>query len=402
MIRFFLIAITAASVSYTQISFYPTPEDTATISFDPLYLTNGGSFASFNCSWGAPALYKDSISWLIDGAAPSETDVSILNSPNPRDLPPEYSLGTTMGILSQADPRYFQGVHKIDLTIKFSDSTKIFTWFFRYHATKYKAIRALLTIDSFWTTNSSTVGWRTYTKYKIAKAEKFDTTLFGNAFYGGDFSCIENDTIGIMREYISEKTGTAPAVTKKTVDCFIIQILRGNSIRNEWKISDSVGSFLSITQAPFPLDAALHSFNEYIYSHGLYRGYTSPDEDLKIGPVFRFTPGDPGWKVHAHHDDEFWYVDLMTGSGDCPSGCIEWQTNRFKITTSGAVECLTTITFNPVLSVRSPAQRPTNDQSIYSLQGRRVGSQKCLYKLGKGIYIAPCQGKELLLTPIRE
>jgi hypothetical protein len=400
MIRFLLIVLAAASVSYAQMSFYPMPDDTAVISFDPLHLaTKGGSSASFTCSWAAPALHKDSISWLIDGVVPLATDAFILNAPNPRDLPPEYCLGSTMSILQQADPRYFQGIHKIDLTIKFTDSTKKATWFFEYQATKYKEIRARLIIDSFWTTYSSNDGWRNFTKYEIAGAEKFDTALFGNAFYGGDFSSIENDTVGIMREYISQKTGAAPAVPKDTVDCFVVQILWGDPARNEWLVSDSIGSFLRIANAPFPLDAALGSFNEYLYNHGLYRGYTPPPGDLKIGPVFKFTQGDPGWRVRAFHDAEFWYVDFLTGYGDCPCGCTEWRSDRYKIKASGAVESL----FLPILNpAHCPAERSTGGQYIYSLQGRRVGSQKCLAKLGKGAYIAPHPGKERLITQVRE
>lgn len=401
MFHSLLIALASTSVLYAQISFYPT-NDTAIVSFDFLHLsTKGGSSASFSCSWSAPALHKDSITWLIDNAAPSATNVFVTNGPNPRDLPPEYCLGSTMSILPQADLRLFEGVHKIDLTVKFTDSTKTATWFFKYQATKYKEIRAQLIIDSFWTTYSSMDGWRNYTKYKIAEAEKFDTALFGNAFYSGDFSSIENDTIGIMREYISQKTGMVPAVPKDTVDCIVIQILCGDPTRNEWIVSDSLGSFLRISQAPFPLTDALHSFNKFIYNHSLYRGYAPPRGDLKIGPAFRFTPGDPGWKVQAFNDAEFWYVDFGTGYGDCPCGCTEWRSDRYKISASGAVESLSSRVFNPKMPAHNPAQLSTSGQSIYSLRGQRVGSQKCLRKLGTGAYIARYPGKERLITTIR-
>jgi hypothetical protein len=403
MTRFLLIALASAPALYAQISFYPALNDTVAVSFDSLHLsTKGGSSASFSCSWAAPALHKDSVSWLIDNVAPSAADAFVTYGPNPRDLPPEYCSGSTMGILPRAGPNLFEGVHKIVLTVKFADSTKTAVWFFEYQATKYKEIRAQLIIDSFWTTYSSLDGWDNYTKYKIAGAEKFDTALFGNAFYFGDFSCIENDTIGIMREYISQNSGLVPAVPKDTVDCFVIQILYGDPARNEWIVSDSLGSFLRLTQAPFSPGVALHGFNEYINSHGLYRGYAPPDGDLKIGPIFRLTKGDPGWKVHAGHDAESWYIDFSTGSGDCPCGCTEWRNDRYKISASGAVECLSSRVFNPKILARNPAQRSTSGQSIYSLQGRRFGSRQCLPDLGTGAYIRRYQGKERLITAVRE
>jgi hypothetical protein len=287
-----------------------------------------------------------------------------------------------------------QGVHKIDLTIKFPDSTITVSWYYKYGVTKYKAIHARVIIDSFWTTGSSRDGYRNYTRYKIRDAEKIDTSLFGNAFYGGDFSCIENDTIGIMREYIAQKSGMGTEVSNYSIDCIVIQILYGDPARSEWILSDSLGSFLRITHEPFPLVDALRGFNEFIRSHGLYRGYAPPAGDLKIGPIFRFTPGDPGWKVYAFHDDAFWYVDFWTGYGDCPCGCTEWRCNRYKIGASGAVESISLPALKRVVRASTTIQRQSGSQSVYSLQGRRVWSRKWLPSLGTGTYIARYPGNE--------
>ena len=396
MFRFFLISAAAISVSFAQVSYYPTPDDTVKISFDTLFIT-GNSSASFNCKWTS-ALHQDSITWLIDGAAPSKSDVSIFYGPNPRDLPPQYSLGTELGILPKANPALFQGVHKIDLTVKFKDSTKTASWLFKYYPTKYRRIRAALTIDSSWTTNNN--GWIDYIRYKITEAEKFDTALFG-IYYRGDFSSIENDTTGIMRKYISQKT-SASVIPKDTVDCFIIQILFGDSLKNKWIISDSVGSFLRITHAPFPLEEALNSFNKDINSHDIYRGYSPPSGDLKIGPVFKLSPGDPGWKVKAYNDSEFWYIDFQTGNGDCPAGCTESQSTSYRISASGTVSILPTAILNPVNRTRSTEQRSLDGQFIYNLQGRRAGGPECSHKLGKGTYIALNKAKKQLVTIIKD
>ena len=375
--------------------FYPSVNDTTVISFDLLHLSRRwGDLASFTCNWNDRPVHRDSIIWLLDGNLATSADVGIVNGPNSRDIPPEYSTGTTMGILPQADHRYFQGIHRVDVAVRFGDSTISGTWYFRYHETKYKEIRALVIIDSFWTTYTNLEGWHNFTKYKIAAAEGFDTSVFGNAYRSGDYSSIENDTAGIMREYLSELSSYAKPVPRDTIDCFILQILRGDSVHNEWLISDSIGLFLKISTAPFDLKEALRSFNSYVDHNRLYKGYTPPEGDLKIGPAFIFTPGDPGWSLHAYHDSVYWYLVLKVGYGDCPAGCTELRTNVYKIAGNGVVEALTSMTRNPGFSNFSSAFKPSiGSQSIFSLQGKRMGVKKCLSDLGKGVYFTQDQNK---------
>ena len=255
--------------------------------------------------------------------------------------------------------------------------------------TVHKELRARLIIDSFWTTYSTLQGWHSFTKYKIAAAEGFDTSVFGNAFYPEDRTPIENDTAGIIREYVAEKTGLSSSVPRDTVDCFVFQILRGDSVHNEWRISDSLGSFLTVTHAPFALATALRSFNAYINNNHVYRGDVPPAGDLKIGPVFRFTAGDPGWSLHAYHDTAFWYLVFGTGSVDCPCGCIEWRTDVYKIAGDGAVERVVSSVnnsgFGPIDGLVKRASAPT---SVFSLLGRRVGDKNHMPKLGRGVYVA--------------
>lgn len=383
------------SPCFGQTNFYPAINDTSTISFDALNLgQKWRDIASFTCTWTRAAVYKDSIKWLIDGNMPTSGNVSIGNAPNPRDMSPDYSTGTTMSILAQANQSYFQGIHRIDLTVKFGDSIINGTWYYRYYKTRYKEIRAHVVVDSFWTTSSSMYGWQSYTKYRLSSAEMFDTSLFGNSYYIGNFSSIENDTVGIMREYLSMESSFKLGL-KDSIDCFVLQIFRGDSIHNEWQLSDSIGSFLKISTTPFPLNQALHNFNSYINTNHVYRGYAPPTGDLKIGPVFKFSPGDPGWSLHAYSDSVCWFLQLITGSGDCPAGCTEWAFNTFKVTANGAVESSTSAIRNSSTNKFSPAlQQNICARSFFSLQGRRVGKNNSLVRLAKGVYIIAEQSNQ--------
>jgi hypothetical protein len=389
------------SFCFAQTNFYPAVKDTSTISFDVLGLSQKWrDVALFSCTWTRAAVYKDSITWYLDGKAPNSGDVSIIDGPGTPDKLPNYSTGTTMSLLAQADPSYFQGIHRIDLAVKFGDSIINGTWYYRYYKTKYKEIRAHIIVDSFWTTGSNMVAWQDNTKYRIIAAEMFDTSVFGNSFYTGNFSSIENDTGGMMRQFLSIQPYSG-RIPKDSFECFVLQIFRGDSVHNEWQLSDSIGSFLKMSTVPFPLNQALHNFNLYMNTNHVYRGYTPPTGDLKIGPVFKFSPGDPGWSLHAYSDSVCWFLQLITGSGDCPAGCTEWEFNTFKVTANGVVESPTSEIRNSSTKTFSPAlQQNVGARSFFSLQGRRVGKNNSLVRLAKGVYIIAEQSDQGKKTSI--
>jgi hypothetical protein len=363
-------------VSSADLYFYPSLTDTAIISFDPLRIsTQCGDLATFSCNWSEKLIHKDSVTWSIDGKIPDAGEVYIRGGANPRDVSPDFSTGSYLSISQGAISKNTQGVHSVELVARFPDSVVTATWHFRYFETQYKEIRAQAIIDSSW--NSYDESWSNYTRYKLLSVQPADTSIFGNAGEMTDtslpLSSLDYDTIGITREYLAKKGGMGTLVPKGTVDCMIIQIIRGAAEYNEWLDPVPIAPFLKQTNPPFPISAALHSFTIYAAKNNIERRSNSPEGDFKLGPIFSLGAGDPGWSLTASHDESYWYFVYRLGYGDCPCGCTEWDTYTYQVSSDGTVQKMPATTVRPIRSVSSlKITKPGNAQCYYNLKGQRL------------------------------
>ena len=155
-------------------------------------------------------------------------------------------------------------------------------------------------------------------------------------------------------------------------------------------------------------------FNGYLNDNKIYKGYSPPANGiLKLGPVFNnfWAAGDPGWKLTAHNDSIYWYLNQHAGDGDCLMGCTGGMDATYRISSNGTVErvACTSYSYNPVIdycsnaSIREKKQPQLNrnfqgDLYVYDLTGRFLGrisshqfkrgrSGMAHLKLKPGVYI---------------
>ncbi|MBN2038359.1 MAG: hypothetical protein JW768_16585 [Chitinispirillaceae bacterium] len=315
---------------------------------------------------------------MIDGAVPQPGEVSLRGGSNPRGMSPEFSTGASCVITWPVSPRFKQGVHKIELSARFEDSLITGVWFFRYAEVAYKQVRATVAVDSSWCVYDNLHGWECSRKYRMLSCAALDTAVFGNASRVED-SLLRFDTTGIIREYIDIQPHYVDPVPKDTLEVSIIQISKGDPLKHQWLISDTLGSYLTMTDPPLSIQAAVHAFKRFVYANNIRRGYTPPIGDLKLGPLFTTVAGDPGWSLRAYHDTANWFFVLRNGSGDCPCGCTSWRTDVFSVDRSGEVQLRTGIKQTNA-AIQSIVRFQPDNSYWYNLKGQRIGREIILFQ----------------------
>jgi hypothetical protein len=374
-----MLLIAVASVS-AQIYIYPPVTDTTIAAFDPLHVSQKwGSSVTFSLHWASHLVHRDSVTWRIDGSAVSGEDGTAYPGSADRTQVPDtnYSDGSVWDLSEEAaSTKYAAGVHTISVEARYVDSTVTVQWQFVYEPTVYKEVRALLVLDTLWQYRSEyNGGLVTHTAYRIVAASPMDTSVFANARVGSD-TLIAYDTEGMERTYSEESAQFPIANAKDTVDCFVLQILSGNPLRAQWLISRPVSSWLTQSNPPFPLTSAIAAVNAYLRANNVYRGYSPPSGDLKLGPVLTVNRmgADAGWRLNARHDDSCWILTHLAGSGDCPCGCIDWSTTVYTVSSSGAVTASQQLHDRGVPRVRVSASCPMqrHSQTLYRIDGRML------------------------------
>jgi hypothetical protein len=296
---------------------------------------------------------------------------------------PEFSTGSSLSISESAISKYAQGAHAVAMVARFPDSVVKTVWHFRYFKTMYKEIRAQMIIDSSWHSNDGAGAILTFTRYKLLSVLPADSLIFGNAISPNDTSrLLSYDTAAIMREYISRKDGLYTLASKDTVDCIILEILRGVPDYNEWLDPVPIASFLNQTTPPFPISQALHFFSIYASNNNIAKRSNSQKGDFKLGPIFNLYAGDPGWSLTASNDASHWYLIYKLGDGDCPSGCTEWEVATYRISADGTVQKVITGSESPFRAI--PSRKVANahgQQCYFTVNGQHL--QKDLHSSPK-------------------
>lgn len=199
------------------------------------------------------------------------------------------------------------------------------------------------------------------------------------------------DTNGITREFVAKKGSMGAIIHRDTIDGMIIQIQRGVEKYNEWYGPVDIKLFLQQNEPPFSITEALHSLTHYAIEKGIEIRSGTLNSELKLGPVFGMSKaGDPGWSLVAYHDSSSWFFTYRLGYGDCPMGCTEWTTMKFRAFNDGTVMNMAA-SVNPQLSSFNPyiSANCAGSFYYYNLQGRRAGFRDLKSKsVMSGIFIS--------------
>jgi hypothetical protein len=367
------------SISHAQLKINHISSDTVIASFDPLRLSRQYSdLSSFSYYWPNQYIHKDSVVWTIDGNPPDSGDVYISGGAGSKDLSSDFSTGSTLSLSRNAAiAKYSQGVHSVEIVTHFPESTVTNTWQFRYFETKYKVIRAQVAIDTSY--NAFNTSSTNYTKYKLLSVQQADTSVFGKALglqlTDSLVPYLRFDTNGITREFVAKKGSMGTIIPRDTIDGMIIQIQRGVEKFDEWYGPVAIDPFFKQNDPPFSVTEALHSLTHYASEKGIEIRSGMLNSELKLGPVFELrNAGDPGWSLAASNDSTSWNFIYRLGYGDCPCGCTEWTTMKFRVFKDGTVMNMASsikpqlIPVNPYISSKS-----TGSLYYYNLQGQRAG-----------------------------
>lgn len=327
-------------IVHSSTSLDPAPFETTTVYYDPLRIsTSRVSAPQFSCIRFGHQLINDSVTWSIDDKIPATAGIAISDMGSDIDTNTSkiINCGTCMHIDGQTAERLFAvGIHSVKLIARYADSSISATWFFKFKRVTYKQVMADVVIDSFNTDYNSQSGWLYSTKFRITSIFKMDTSIFCNTCNAED-TLINYDTSDISRQFTSHQY--ASRLFTDTLHCFVFQSNPEKGVSDEWSFSKPVSYFIrpNISNPPFALQDALNTFDLYLNEKSLPKTYGNLSRPIKLGPVIYFGAGDPGWNLTAHYDNSFWYLSHLVGSGDCPSGCTEWNRHDYKISKDGAV-----------------------------------------------------------------
>jgi hypothetical protein len=394
MRRFLITMLMCFSVSHSEVKISHISSDTMVVSFDLLRLgLQYSDRSSFGYNWSNQYIHKDSVVWTIDGKVPDSGDVYISGGATSKELSPDFSTGSRLSLSRNAIiAKYSQGVHSVEIVTHFPESTVTNTWQFRYFETKYKVIRAQTVIDTSY--NEFTNQWTNYTNYRLLGIQQADTSVFGKAL-GLQLpdslkSFLNFDTNGITREFVAKKGSMGPIVPRDTIDGMIIQIQRGVEKYDEWFGPVAIDTFLKQDNPPFTITEALHTLTGYLIEKGIERRSGTLNSELKLGPVFDLGyKGDPGWSLVASHDSSSWYFTYRLGYGDCPCGCTEWTTMKFRVLKDSTVMNVTT-SIRPQLTLVNPyiSSKSAGSLYYYNLRGQRAGFRDLKSKtINSGVFI---------------
>jgi hypothetical protein len=229
---------------------------------------------------------------------------------------------------------------------------------------------------------------RFYYAFKVLSKAKVDTTIFANRLgtlgsAESQFKSLAYDTAGFPETHVDSggSWGFVPGDTLR--DVFLLQAVNGKG-RTYWYITGYKCSYLAENNPPFPFTQAQAAFQRYADSVDPGGTGIFAKGKAKLGPVFRMTAGDAGILQTAKHDEGFWYIDRLTGSGDCPSGCTQHNETVYRINPQGSVTVVSSRDFFalcwPPESLRRPGVSAQVDPSraCYSADGRTLDEREVL------------------------
>lgn len=248
----------------------------------------------------------------------------------------------------------------------------VMSWFI---TPQYKAtlVEATVAIDSLWSVTEGNNKIKYYTRLYVVNVKQFDSTLYSNAKYfsSSSDSLISYTPADLFTMHIDSGCFWDVHIGDTLKDVFIFQenFQLGSCF---WTVCSTKSLSIHEKTLPFHVTDALKSLDVYLTFNNIYKGYSPPkDKFLKIGPVFYFDKGDPGWQVTAYSDKTFWYFVHYAGSGDCPCGCTEWEKNTYKVSQTGAVEKIGTLIQRPVTDTHKNFTQPYFIV-IYDISGRKI------------------------------
>lgn len=237
---------------------------------------------------------------------------------------------------------------------------------------------------------------RTYYNVQVTLLDMdvFDTTVFGNYDYS-QFSTWVDTALSFDTALVEEQitysgiAGPGNIATGDTLRNVFLMQEHGADSSRRWHGLDGVCSYLSGEVPGYPVSEALGQLNRYVESTGMYRGYEPPPGDLRLGPVYSFVYGDPGWRLRAYADGSCWMFEYRVGDGDCPMSCTYFATLEYRVCADGSVEevdrqCTVSTLCDRLAVSNRPAHR-TRLKAIdggvdYDLLGRSIDGprQGCL------------------------
>lgn len=195
-------------------------------------------------------------------------------------------------------------------------------------------------VDSVWSVSNPN---KYYYALTVLRKAPVDTAIFMDSKWEAHFPSAPRQVFDYRTESFpdshidsSGRWGFESGDTLK--DVFALQVSDGKG-RTRWHLSGLECEYLDGALPGFPIRESLSKLNRYLDSTGTYQGYFTPAV-LKLGPVFRMHPGDPGILLTADTAAGAWRFRLLTGKGDCPAGCTEHTESFYRVTREGTVELI--------------------------------------------------------------
>jgi hypothetical protein len=262
-----------------SVTITPAPGTTLDLAFDTLKISPGPNLTLPTFLVSAPEFNTVSSEvWSIDGAG----------------LPDGVVLQTSgyfsqLGITYKIVQHLSTGLHRIEATVYFTDTTITASWYFKLYETTYSQSLARLVIEPN--------GF-----LRVISQTLIDTSLFTAA------DAVDNNMHPLVTRYAY--TAANLGKVSDTIHHFILQTSFGNG-QYFWRISGPYSSFLHQTEPlpPHQIKTALRVLQTKM-----------ADNSRKLGPVFPPAPWYPD-RLVAYNDSTYWYFSHHWGGGDCQAGC---------------------------------------------------------------------------------
>jgi hypothetical protein len=211
----------------------------------------------------------------------------------------------------------------------------------------YTAVLAMGTVvvDSSYRTVAPPNPWEYHLQLSLLSMAPLDTALYGTDSYVFHAflpdSLLNYDTSLATRQLVySGGHGPYPVAAGDTLrNAFVLQETWPDS-QTAWTVAHGECYFRSGSVLGLELVDALELFGQYLDSTGAYEGYEPPPWGAKLGPVMEFAWGDEGWRLRAYADSGCWYLEHLTGDGDCPAGCTIRRVWLYRVCLGGQVELI--------------------------------------------------------------
>jgi hypothetical protein len=244
---------------------------------------------------------------------------------------------------------------------------------------KLNEVFATLVIDSVRNRDSK---WFSF--IRVLNKTKVDTSLFSDVFgFGPGMTPIGSGSIinYTPSDFPDSHTDSLDFPVRTSGDTlknvFVLQVDPGNG-RKEWHLSGIQCKFLTGNNPPFPFPQALGNLNRFLDSAAVANGGTAGKNGLKMGPVFIPDKGDIGLQITANHDDKYWFVYKLVGSGDCPAGCTQHEETLYRMDAQGNVLIVSIRKFFALCWASETTRRPgipastTLATGCFTADGRKV------------------------------